>query len=478
MKKVLAVFLLLILLTACTKAEGEIVVNDNDFLSYDEDQVFTENTYFLDLYLDDEDFTLSVTGKLIYLVEENLDHLNIRLYPNAASRTDTFYEVNLNYIKIDGIKKNASFDQTDETLITLPLDETASPGDTIEIEFDYTFDYWRGNGRISYYDDYFITMFFYPIIQLNNEEPIEDYNYAFNGESYYNTIGDYYVSINAPRAYKIASSGKKLGGVSSVRRKTSDYYLDNGRDFSFSASDKYEVHTRTIDGIDFSIYSTKILNSEEMEDGFYTLENAFRIYEDYIGDYPYDYFNLEYGNIYGMESTGVIYCSEDISVYTVVHEIIHQWFYSIIHNDQAREPFLDEALTTYATFIYFYETQGMAYANGYLDYRSSMKPELSNNFTAFEGSSLMGTVHDYQQGYGYIIYYHGPTIYRYYFDEIIDGDIEVLKDFLQAYYNEYAFKEVTTIEMLELLEEITGVEGTKDWFLEEIKYLDVIEPLE
>ncbi|AIO19714.1 hypothetical protein KQ51_01840 [Candidatus Izimaplasma bacterium HR1] len=477
MKKILIACLLLILLTACNK-DDKLYVNDNDFLAYEENQVFTENTYFLDLHLDDENFTLDVTGKLMYLVKEDTNTLNLRIYPNAGARNDVGYEVDLDYIKINGNSKSVSFDDDDETLIVVSLLEEATSGDVLEIDFGYTFDYWRGNGRISYYEDYFITMFFYPVVQLNNDEPTEDYNYAFNGESYYNTIGDYYVSINAPRAYDIASSGKKMGGVSSVYRKTSDYFLDNGRDFSFSASDKYEVYTRKINGIDFSVYSTKILNSQEVEDSFYALENAFEIYEEYVGDYPYDYFNLEYGYIYGMESTGVIYCSEDISIYTVVHEVIHQWFYSIIHNDQAREPFLDEALTTYTTFIYFYETEGMAFANGYLDYRSSMKPELVGNFNTFEGSSLMGTVHDYQQGYGYIIYYHGPTVFRYYFDEIIDGDIGVLKDFLQEYYKEYAFKEVTTIEMLELLEEVTGIVGTKDWFLEELAYLDIIEPLE
>jgi hypothetical protein len=33
---------------------------------------------------------------------------------------------------------------------------------------------------------------------------------------------------------------------------------------------------------------------------------------------------------------------------TLVHEVTHQWFYSLVGNNQARDPWLDEALTTYA----------------------------------------------------------------------------------------------------------------------------------
>ena len=309
-------------------------------------------------------------------------------------------------------------------------------------------------------------MFFYPFVQLNNNEPLEDYNYAFNGESYYNTIGDYYVSLNAPEEYIIASSGKEIQSDIKKSRRVTDFFLDDGRDFSFSASKDYYVYEETINGIDFSIYSIRELGNNEQDESFYALKNSFDIFEDYLGDYPYDYFNLEYGNVYGMESTGIIYCSDDISIYTVVHEVIHQWLYSIIHNDQAREPFLDEALTTYITFIYFYELYGMESANGYLDYRSSLKEGFEDRFAVYQGSDLLETVHDYQDGYGYIIYYHGPTLYRYYFEEILDGDFNVLKAFLQAYYNEYAFKEVSTIEMLELLETTTGIVGTKEWFLD------------
>ena len=82
----------------------------------------------------------------------------------------------------------------------------------------------------------------------------------------------------------------------------------------------------------------------EVEESFGYLDSTFTLLEEYVGEYYYDYFTLEYGNYYGMESSGVIYCSEDISEGTVVHEVIHQWFYSMIGNDQSDESFLEDFL--------------------------------------------------------------------------------------------------------------------------------------
>jgi hypothetical protein len=463
MKKILITVFILILMTGCKKEPEELtnVFTDyNDFLDVTSNQIFTENTYYLDLELDDESNSLNVIGSLAYIVVDDTNELDLKLY-----------------LRINGETYNAAFSGNDRTTIHIDLNDDADKDSILFIEFSYSFDYWN-DGRIAYYDDYYITMFFYPFVAMDSTYSLDAYDYSFQGESYYNEIGDYYVSIDVPSDFKTASSGKEVGSIEQGSRIQKNYYLNNGRDFSFSTSSLYYTYVEEIDGITHTIYSVDSLSSQVVEENFETLKNSFEIYQEYIGDYPYDYFNLEFGNIYGMESSGIVYCSNDISIYTVVHEIIHQWFYSIIHNDQANEPFLDEALTTYITFIYFYEVEGIENANGYLDSRDSFQERLDDYLMTYQGVSLLQSVHTYEEGYGYIIYYHGPTLYRYYFNELFGNDITVLKQFLQAYYNEYSFKEVTTIEMLELLEEITGYENTMEWFNEELDSLGIPKNLD
>jgi len=52
-----------------------------------------------------------------------------------------------------------------------------------------------------------------------------------------------------------------------------------------------------------------------------------------------------------MEGPGVAWIPSGVGssnlTYLVTHEVAHQWFYGIVGNDQAREPFADEAMTDF-----------------------------------------------------------------------------------------------------------------------------------
>ena len=67
-----------------------------------------------------------------------------------------------------------------------------------------------------------------------------------------------------------------------------------------------------------------------------------------LGPYPHPYFKVvQSAGGYGMESPGLIWIptgSRSANLrYLVAHETAHQWFYGIVGNDQALEPFTDEA---------------------------------------------------------------------------------------------------------------------------------------
>ena len=67
-----------------------------------------------------------------------------------------------------------------------------------------------------------------------------------------------------------------------------------------------------------------------------------------LGPYPYRILTIvQTAGGYGMEGPGVVWIPTGVGsanlTYLVTHEIAHQWFYGIVGNDQAREPFADEA---------------------------------------------------------------------------------------------------------------------------------------
>ena len=453
MKRLFIIFLLLFVLVGCERRDPD---------KYEANH----NVYILDTILDAEQDKLTVEGELIYYNEiADLDELYLHVYPNAIHAVGEDNVV-FEYLTIDDEDIDVEFGGDDDTLVYTELSKNYQVGDKISIKFKYDFSYWNED-RILATDNYYVTMFFYPHVPVYNEDGFNPEPYSFRGESYFNTLGDYYVTINTPRTYDVAASGGLTSSTSSVSRRTRTYEIKNARDFSFSASENYEVYSHEEDGRRFEIYSLNYLAPEEEELYFNYLITSFDVMERDVGPYPYDHFTLELGEIYGMESTGVIYCSQHVDETTINHEVIHQWFYSIIHNDQSDEPFLDEALTTYTTSWYYYELYGMDGYNGYLDYRSSLKPELSHRFVQFQGQSIIRHISEYEDGYGYLVYYHGPTIYRYYVEYFLDGDIQRFKDVIKTYYDEYKYEIVTIDEFFTFLEEELEEPGTKAWLYEQ-----------
>jgi len=47
------------------------------------------------------------------------------------------------------------------------------------------------------------------------------------------------------------------------------------------------------------------------------------------------------------------------------HEVAHQWFCNLVGNDQIDEPWLDEVLAQYATWLYFVDACGEQNARGF-----------------------------------------------------------------------------------------------------------------
>ncbi|MCB0881903.1 MAG: hypothetical protein KDC33_06765 [Thermoleophilia bacterium] len=74
---------------------------------------------------------------------------------------------------------------------------------------------------------------------------------------------------------------------------------------------------------------------------------AFRFMQRRYGRYPLPRLTVVVGNLPwgGSEYPGVVFSTPDTA--TVSHEVAHQWFFSLVGNDQYRDPWLDESLTSF-----------------------------------------------------------------------------------------------------------------------------------
>ena len=89
---------------------------------------------------------------------------------------------------------------------------------------------------------------------------------------------------------------------------------------------------------------------------------------------------------------------------TIAHEVAHQWFYNLVGNDQLDEPWLDEALAQYATYLYYLDMYGETAADDYKESWNGRFSRVDNDpipiglpVSAYEGAE-----------YSAIVYGRGP----------------------------------------------------------------------
>jgi aminopeptidase N len=144
------------------------------------------------------------------------------------------------------------------------------------------------------------------------------------------------------------------------------------------------------------------------------------------------------------------------------HEVAHQWWYSLVGNDQIDEPWLDEALTQFTTALYFREIYGLQGLSGFID-------SLQGRYERVKGTSEDKRsdlpVSGYSESeYGAIVYGKAPLFFNAIYEEI--GD-EKFNQLLQDYFEQHRYSVAYPQDFLKVAEGYVGKakldELVKEW---------------
>jgi hypothetical protein len=163
-------------------------------------------------------------------------------------------------------------------------------------------------------------------------------------------FGDPFVTPVSPSVTVRISSAHPLRYATSGHFVSSDghtktYTAANVRDFAVVASPFFRRTAGTVDGVRVVVLTTAGSPASTL---LSWAERALHDQAAKVGAYPYPTFNVvETAGGYGMEAPASIWIPRAIESwrvpYLVEHETAHQWFYGIVGNDQARQPWTDEA---------------------------------------------------------------------------------------------------------------------------------------
>jgi len=204
-----------------------------------------------------------------------------------------------------------------------------------------------------------------------------------SGEYLVHDIADYTVHLHFSDPVNppvVAASGEEIQSIQVGPASNFHHYqLKQGRAFAISASYDYLVSEQEAEGVTVRSYYFP----EHQAAGQAVLQTtvqAIQIFTEKFGPPPHSTLSAVEADFEdGMEFSGLYFLSRDYynqydgtpqnyATLLAAHETAHQWWFERVANDQALEPWLDEALATYAEHV-FLETAYPRLVNWWWSFR-------------------------------------------------------------------------------------------------------------
>jgi peptidase M1-like protein len=357
-----------------------------------------------------------------------------------------------------------------DSVLRLPLEKPLPPGETtpISMSFNLTLpeDFEVSYGRIGDQGGVIALASFVPMLSVYRdgqwweEMPVPLGDPAFSETAFFD------VTLKAPQDEQIASSGVVISQEEDG--KDTRYHIVTGpvRDFALLLSTEFETVSKTEDGVKVTVWSSPGDHQADEEALDKTLI-ALHIYDEKFGEYPFKELDVVETPITagGIEYPGLIYIASDVwdpsdFFFEVVisHEVAHQWWYSMVGNDQISEPWLDEALANYSVEVYYRESLAPAAGDNVRSvYQQRLDDYLDNGSHKNMPVDLPVSTYD-ERAYSVFVYQKGALFYSHLADDY--GQDKVYA-FLRAYYNRFQYKVATTDDLRRMVGEFFGDKGAR-----------------
>jgi hypothetical protein len=358
----------------------------------------------------------SNTSRADYIFLVTLDYDNHRLavdetifYPNLtgedltslvmAVESNRWYGAFwLNRMTIDGLEVY-NYSLVDGRM-DVPLANPLIAGETIILNINYDLVLpWNGSDQIFGYNNWQMNVVdWYPFIV--------PYKTGLGWLMHDPTnVGEHLVmdSVNFDVSIKTKSGSPVYSLAASAPAELlengSHFTLNKARSFAFSASNTY----LTSSAMAGDIVVTSYYSAGHQAAGEAILDatvQAIKVYSEVYGPYPYRSLAIvETFYPDGMEFDGLFYLSRNFYIaydgsllnnliMIGIHEAAHQWWFGLVGNDQALEPWLDETLATYSERIFFERTSPSLVGYWWNFRVNDFQPSGKIDISIYEGGSF------------------------------------------------------------------------------------------
>jgi len=389
--------------------------------------------------------------------DEPLTEIYFRLYPNFQGGL-----IEVSHLFLDGNAMIPSLESSD-TALRVDLTEALLPGESLVMEMDFTLGVpteMGGNyGLYGYFEDVLVLDTFYPMIPAFDENGWYSQTPQDNGDLTYQDASFYIVEVQAPANLTMVSSGVVVDRQVEGEKQTTifaagparDFYLAGSREFVEINEQVGETNVRVFTRPEYSVNQAFALDYAA---------RAIEILSRRVGEYSYTEFEVLSSPMraLGIEYPGITSIVVDefvdgVDLYgmpteqmlesTLAHEVGHMWFYNAVGNDQQNEPWVDEALVQYMTYIYYLDRYGDG--SGYVDSWKFRWNRVENADIPI--GMPAGDYHGAE--YSGIVYGRGPL---FFYELEKDYGLETVMSAIESYYDDFLWKNAGTEDLRTALE--------------------------
>ena len=373
-----------------------------------------------------------------------LDSLMLMLWPNDS---DQFLgHVTLGAVTVGGASVQPSLESRG-LAARLPLATPLAPGQRVDLTADFTAQANDGaeqGARYGLTHGVLVAPTFYPIIprivngQWQSQWPNSQGDVSNSDTAFYAYRVTAPAHFGDGQSVAIAASGVVISQSTSADTQTQTVLTGPMRDIALAVGGLSLTQRTTPEGIKVNAWTLPEHAAQGpvlADEGANQVQNL----EAEVGPYPFGELDIvdTPGTYGGVEYPGLVYIGV-VDVHggfeaATVHEVGHQWFYSVIGDDQLLQPWLDEAAASYTEVLYAEKFGGAAAARAYL---ANFQGEAAS---ASDPNQPIGLPVDRYSGlndYAGIVYGKGALFFDALRQQL--GDAVFFK-FLHNYYQQYKY---------------------------------------
>jgi hypothetical protein len=401
--------------------------------------------YQIDLTIAPDMQSYSATQIVTYTNAETatLKDVYFRLFPNSPAYGG---EMMITSLRADGVIVTPTY-ELDNTAMRIDLAQPLKPGDAIEFEMNYTAqvpteDVKIGYNRFGWHANVLTLPGFYPLIPVYDDEGWNVEVAPPQGDTVFSDTALYRVNITAPSDQVVVASGT-CEAVANGATQTLQCVSGPMRDFMIAMSADYEVKSDVVDGVKLNSYYLK----EDAEAGARVAEvlaAVVKAYDQRIGAFPFSELDVVATptSASGIEYPGLVVIADSLykndggfREVVVAHEVAHQWWYSLVGNDQIDEPWLDEAFAQFTTALYYRDRYGAVAMQSYVEQALTASYDRVKGTDQDQRADLPVGAYTEKQ-YSPIVYGKAALFFNALYEAL--GDAKFTQ-FMQGYFQTYRY---------------------------------------